>query len=40
MGKSDAKSIDFWTRDEYDKFITTFEENDRYYVLFEIFPSS
>lgn len=36
MGKSDAKSIDFWTRDEYDKFIATFEENDRYYVLFEI----
>lgn len=36
MGKSDADHIDFWTKEEYDKFISTFEEGSRYYVLFEI----
>ena len=36
MGKSDAEHIDFWTKEEYDKFIETFEKGSRYYVLFEI----
>lgn len=36
MGKSDAEELNFWTKDEYDKFISTIETNDRYYVLFEI----
>lgn len=36
MGKADADKIDFWTKEEYDKFIATFEVGSRYYVLFEI----
>lgn len=36
MGRSDADHIDFWTKEEYDQFIGTFEEGSRYYVLFEI----
>ena len=36
MGKSDANRLDFWTKEEYDKFISTFEEGSKYYVLFEI----
>lgn len=36
MGKSDANRIDFWTKDEYDTFISTIDEEERYYCLFEI----
>lgn len=36
MGKSDANRLDFWTKDEYDKFIATIDHDDRYYTLFEI----
>lgn len=36
MGKSDAEKLEFWTKAEYDKFISTIEETDRYYALFEI----
>ena len=36
MGKSDADKIDFWTKEEYDKFIETFEVGSKYYVLFEV----
>lgn len=36
MGKSDADELSFWTKEEYDKFIATINENDRYYVLFEL----
>lgn len=36
MGKSDADKIVFWTKEEYDRFIDTFEKGSRYYVLFEI----
>ena len=36
MGKSDADELKFWTKEEYDQFIATVEEQDRYYVLFEI----
>lgn len=36
MGNSEAKSkAQFWEREEYDKFIATFEEGSKYYVLFE-----
>ena len=36
MGKSDADELNFWTKDEYDRFIQTIDKKDRYYVLFEI----
>lgn len=37
MGKSEAdKELDFWTKAEYDRFISTYEKSDRYYTLFEI----
>ena len=36
MGKSDADRLDFWTKDEYDQFISGIEKGSRYYVIFEI----
>lgn len=36
MGKSDADRLEFWTKDEYDQFISTITPKSRYYVLFEI----
>lgn len=36
MGRSDARKIDFWTKEEYDKFIQSYEVGSRLYVLFEI----
>ena len=36
MGKSDADKLDFWTKEEYDRFISGIEEGSRYYVIFEI----
>lgn len=37
MGNSDAKTeAQYWERKEYDKFISTFEEGSRLYVLFEL----
>ena len=36
MGKADADKVSFWTKREYDTFISTIEEGSRYYVLFEI----
>jgi integrase len=36
MGKSDAEHIEFWTKSEYDKFISVVDKDDKYYVLFEI----
>lgn len=36
MGKSDANKIEFWTKEEYDKFISTIGHDDRYFALFEI----
>lgn len=36
MGKPDADKLDFWTKEEYDKFISTIEVGRRYYVIFEI----
>lgn len=35
MGCPDAEKLDFWTIDEYNKFISTIDEGSRYYVLFE-----
>ena len=31
MGKSDADKLDFWTKEEYDRFISGIEEGSRYY---------
>ncbi len=36
MGSSDNRSLDFWTIDEYQKFIQTMEPGTRYYLIFEI----
>lgn len=36
MGKPDADKLNFWTKEEYDSFIATIDEKDRYYALFEI----
>ena len=36
MGKSDADKLDFWTKEEYDRFIAGIEKGSRYYVIFEI----
>lgn len=36
MGKSDADELSFWTKEEYDKFIATIDEEDRYYTFFEL----
>ena len=36
MGKSAADKLDFWTKEEYDRFISTMEAGSRYYVIFEI----
>lgn len=35
MGSSDNRSLDFWTVDEYQKFIQTMEPGSRYYLIFE-----
>ena len=38
IGKADAdkKQLQFWTLDEFNKFIATFEEGSRYHVLFDV----
>lgn len=36
MGKPDAEKMEFWTYEEYQKFISTIEPNSRYYVIFEV----
>lgn len=36
MGNSDARSLNFWTLSEYQKFIATMEPGTRYYLIFEI----
>ena len=36
MGSSDNRRLDFWTIDEYQKFIQTMEPGSRYYLIFEI----
>lgn len=36
MGKSDADKMNFWTKEEYDKFLATFLVEDRYRLIFAI----
>ena len=36
MGRADARDLNFWTKAEYDEFISYEEPNSRYYVIFEI----
>lgn len=36
MGSSDSRSLNFWTLDEYKKFIQTMDPGSKYYLLFEI----
>lgn len=36
MGNSDARSLDFWTLEEYQRFIGTIDSSERYYLIFEI----
>jgi integrase len=36
MGSSDSRSLNFWTTEEYQKFINTMEPGTRYYLIFEI----
>ena len=36
IGKSNAKELQFWTKEEYDTFIATVDTKERYYTLFEI----
>lgn len=36
IGKSDVSSLNFWTKEEYDKFLSTLEEKDKYRCLFQI----
>lgn len=36
MGKSDAGNLDFWTYEEYQKFIDVVDKKSYYYVIFEI----
>lgn len=36
MGSGDSRSVDFWTIEEYQKFIQTIEPGTRYYIIFEI----
>jgi integrase len=36
MGKSEADRLEFWTKEEYDRFIEGFALDDRYRVMFEI----
>ncbi len=36
MGPAEAGKLDFWTKEEYERFIDTFEKNDRNRLIFEI----
>lgn len=36
MGNSDSRSLNFWTVDEYKRFIQTMEPGTSYYLMFEI----
>ena len=35
MGRSDSRSLTFWTLEEYEKFLDSIDKDSRYYVLFE-----
>ena len=36
MGRSDDRSLTFWTLEEYQKFIDTFDKESMHYVMFEL----
>lgn len=36
MGRSDDRSLTFWTLEEYQKYISTFDKSSMHYVMFEI----
>ena len=36
MGKADADKLNFWTKAEYDTFISNIDRESRYFVIFEI----
>ena len=36
MGKSDADKLEFWTKDEYDRFITVIDPESEDFLIFEI----
>ena len=36
MGRSDDRSLTFWTLEEYQKFIDTFDKKSMHYVMFEL----
>ena len=36
MGSDDNRSLDFWTTEEYQRFIQTIDPEDKYYIIFEI----
>ena len=36
MGRDDNRSLNFWTTEEYQRFIQTIEPEDKYYIIFEI----
>ena len=36
MGKDDARSLNFWTIDEYGEFIKTVPKGTRNYIMYEI----
>lgn len=36
MGNFDSKSLNFWTTEEYQKFLATMEEGSKYHLIFEI----
>jgi integrase len=36
MGKADAERLDFWTKEEYDKFISAISPEDENHLIFEI----
>ena len=36
MGKSDADKLEFWTKEEYDRFITVIDPGSEDYLIFEI----
>lgn len=36
MGKADADKLSFWTKEEYDKFISSIPKESMYYIIFQI----
>lgn len=36
IGKADARHIDYWTKEEFNQFIVSFDSKDKYIVLFDL----